>query len=78
MATPEALDGCPVRDAGLNLRGVRRPAGFVDVGMGAGMNFPSPVSPLEVAEAEPEPIGGFLKELFADTIGLGKEAIFIV
>ena len=78
MVTPAALEGCPVRDAGRSLRGVRRPAGFVYDGRGAGLNLPSPVSPLEVAEADPEPMGGFLKELLADAIGLGREAILIV
>ena len=77
MATPAALDGYPVREAGRNLRGVRRPAGFVYDGRGAGLNLPSPESPLAAADADP-PIGGFLKELLVDAIGLGREAILIV
>ena len=76
--TPAALEGCPVRDAGRNLRGVRRPAGFVYDGRGAGLNFPSPESTLVAADADPEPTGGFLKELLVDAIGLGREAILIV
>ena len=76
--TPAALEGYPVREAGLNLRGVRRPAGFVYDGRGAGLNFPSPESPLAAADADPEPTGGFLKELLAVVLGLGRDAIFIV
>ena len=67
-----------MRDAGRNLRGVRRPAGFVYDGRGAGLNFPSPESTLVAADADPEPTGGFLKELLVDAIGLGSEAILIV
>ena len=67
-----------MREAGRNLRGVRRPAGFVYDGRGAGLNLPSPESTLVAADADPPPIGGFLKELLADAAGLGSEAILIV
>ena len=82
MAGAAALEGCPgrVREEGRNLRGVRRPAGFVYDGRGAGLNLPSPVViPPTAAAADPEPpMGGFLREVTADAIGLGREAILIV